>query len=169
MTRSIIFLVAAIAGLATGCAASHTARPTGSVNDQGLVALRSFAGCVRAHGLPSFPDPVLSRSGVPQFPENAPSVTGGALTACREVAARIPPQYTETAPVSASDFQKLRVLARCVRAHGVPDWPDPNSLGQFPIPSRIETGGKTLFIPAVHACARLNPDPNGGIHVVRAR
>ena len=92
-----------------------------------------------------------------------------AQQACQGIAARIPPGYTTTTPVSSADFQKLLQLARCIRGHGIPDWPDPNPLGEFPINARIESGGKRLFVPAVHACARLTPTPGGGIHAVRAR
>jgi hypothetical protein len=69
--------------------------------------------------------------------------------------------------VSASDFEQLAKFARCIRSHGVPDWPDPNPLGEFPIGTRLQHGGKRLFGQAAHACARLNPNP-GGINVVLA-
>jgi len=131
--------------------------------------LRQLAGCVRAHGLPSFPDPVVRDNGVPVFPDSAPRVPQAAQQACRGIAARIPPSYTATTPVSSSDYQKLLALARCVRAHGVPDWPDPNALGQFPIDARLQHGGKRAFGTQLSACARLNPDPSGGIDVIQAR
>jgi hypothetical protein len=103
------------------------------------------------------------------FPDSAPDVPQTAQQACRTVIAQIPPNYTATTAVSSSDFQKLLRLARCIRSHGIPDWPDPNALGEFPINTQIQQGGKPLFEPAVHACARLNPNPSGGINVVRAR
>jgi hypothetical protein len=162
----------AVAGLALGaCGGSHRlAATTGRSTDQrALVVLRQLARCVRGHGLPSFPDPVVGRNGVPVFPDSAPRVPPATQHACRTVAARIPPDYTSTTAVSSGDFHELLAFARCVRAHGIPDWPDPNALGEFPIDTHIEQGGKRLFVPAVHACARLNPDPSGGIHVVRAR
>jgi hypothetical protein len=160
--------------LLTGCGgASHTAggggSTQGSSNRQALVALRQYARCVRAHGLPGFPDPVVQSNGHPVFPDSAPRIPQAIQQACRAVAARIPPDYTATTAVSSSDFQKLLHLARCIRAHGIPDWPDPNPLGEFPIDTHIQQGGKRLFVPAVHACARLDPNPSGGINVVQAR
>jgi hypothetical protein len=89
--------------------------------------------------------------------------------ACRAIANRIPADYTETTAVSATDYHKLLALARCIRAHGIPDWPDPNALGEFPIDVRIQLGGKRYFSPAIHACARLEPDPSEGVNIVRAR
>ena len=119
--------------------------------------------------MPSFPDPQIGTDGVPRLPDSAPDVPEGPRTACRSAADRIPADYTETTPVSSSDFQKLLAFARCIRAHGIPEWPDPNALGEFPIDRQIQQGGKRLFAPVADACARLNPEPDGGIHVVRPR
>jgi hypothetical protein len=148
-----------------GCGAATVTSP----NQRATGALRALAACVRTHGVPGFPDPVLRDDGVPVFPDSAPGVPPATQRACATVAARVPPEYMETRPVSATDLRRLLVFARCVRAHGIPDWPDPNALGEFPIGPRIERGGKHLFVPAARACARDNPDPSGGIHVVQAR
>lgn len=166
--------VAAAAGLLLAACggATHAAGSPGthgSTNQRALVVLRQLAVCVRTHGLPGFPDPVVRNDGVPVFPDSAPRVPEAAQQACSAIANRIPPDYTETTAVSASDYQKLLALGRCIRAHGIPDWPDPNPLGEFPIDARIQHGGKRLFVPAIHACARLNPNPSGGINVVQAR
>jgi hypothetical protein len=160
------------ASLLAGCGGgSNGATPNAAppLQRQATVALRDLARCVRAHGLPGFPDPEVGSDGVARFPDSAPRVPLAARQACQAAAARIPPGYTTTTPVSSGDFQKLLQLARCIRSHGIPDWPDPNPLGEFPINARIESGGKRLFVPAVHACARLNPNPGGGIHAVRAQ
>jgi hypothetical protein len=160
----------ALAALVAACGSSNSSSGAGggSLDQRSAVALRELASCIRAHGLPDFPDPQIGSDGVPRFPDSAPDVPAATQRACRTVASRIPPDYTATTAVSSSDFEKLRVLARCIRSHGVPDWPDPNSLGEFPIDTRIQQGGKRLLSAALHWCARLNPDPNGGIHVVRA-
>jgi hypothetical protein len=161
---------ASAAFLLAGCGSSHATSAGGgpSVNRRATAVLRELASCVRAHGLSDFPDPRVGSDGVPRFPDSAPRVPVATQQACRAIAAQIPPQYTSTTAVSSSDYQKLLQLARCIRTHGIADWPDPNALGEFPINTRIELGGKHLFVPAVHACARLNPNPSGGINVVRA-
>jgi len=162
----------AAASLLAGCGSGSSGSLGGgsrSSDRTALVVLRDLARCVRAHGIPSFPDPQVGSDGVPRYPDSAPRVPTATRQACRTIAARIPPDYTSTAAVSPGDFQKLLQLARCIRTHGIPDWPDPNALGEFPINARIQQGGKRLFVPAVHACARLNPNPSGGVNVVRAR
>jgi hypothetical protein len=122
---------------------------------------------VRAHGVPGFPDPIVGRNGVATFPDSAPRVPDAAQRACRSIVARIPPDYTTTQPVSAGDFHELLLFARCVRAHGVPDWPDPNALGEFPLDARLLADGKRLFIGPVRTCERSHPLP-GGFHAVQA-
>jgi len=168
----LIAAAAAVAVFTAGCGAAAklaTRAPHGSANQRALVVLRELARCVRANGLPAFPDPIVQDNGVPKFPDSAPRVPAAAQTACRSIAARMPADYTATAPVTASDFQKLLRLARCIRAHGVADWPDPNPLGQFPIDRRLQQNGKRIMLPALHACARLNPTPSGGLDLVQAQ
>jgi hypothetical protein len=153
-----------------GCgASSSTSSAGGSVNQRATVVLRALARCLRSRGLPTFPDPQVGSDGVPRFPDSAPRVPPGTQQACRSIATQLPASYTSTTAVSHTDYLKLLQLARCIRAHGIPDWPDPNPLGEFPINTRIQHGGKRLFIPVLHACARLNPNPSGGINVVQAR
>ena len=165
-TRSVV-TVACCGALLTGCGGA-TRSGGSTVDQQALVVLRELARCVRANGIPTFPDPQIGSDGVPSYPDTAPRVPVSAQQACRRIAARIPPDYTSTTAVSSDDYTKLLRFARCIRAHGIPDWPDPNPLGEFPVNAHIiERGGKRLLIPAAHACARLNPNPDGGIHVVR--
>lgn len=173
--RTIVLIVIAVgvtafAGLelALGTSSSPPSSSSTNPNQRADQIMVRFARCVRAHGLPGFPGPTIGPNGVPQFPDSAPRVPPPAQTACQSIVNELPTQYTSTQPVSNSDLQKLVAFAHCMRRL-IPDWPDPNALGEFPIDSRIEQGGKQLFVPAAHTCARLNPDPSGGIHVVRAR
>jgi hypothetical protein len=162
--------IAALAVTGGGSSPTSAAARSASADQRAAIALRNLARCVRAHGLPNFPDPLVRSDGVPQFPDSAPRVPTATQQACRAVAGRIPPEYTVTTatPVSDAEFQRLLGLARCIRAHGVSDWPDPNALGQFPIDVRIQEGGKQVVLPALEACARLNPNPRGGLNVVRS-
>jgi hypothetical protein len=167
----LLALAALAVPLLAGCGgASRAPAPPSSAAGElpALAVLRELARCIRAHGLPDFPDPQLGSDGVSRFPDSAPRVPDATQQACRAIAAQIRPDYTSTSAVSSGDVEKLMALARCVRAHGIPDWPDPNALGQFPIDTHTQQGGKRLLEPALRACARLNPNPNGGVDVVRA-
>jgi hypothetical protein len=156
--------VVAAGWLLAGCGGAHADRSA----EHAAVAMRQVSRCIRAHGVPAFPDPVVGRDGVPRLPDSAPHVPPATQRACAAVERRVPAQYTSTQPVSRADFEALLGLARCMRGHGVPDWPDPNALGEFPLDARILAGGKPLMLRALQPCARAHPIPGGEIHVVRA-
>ncbi len=51
-------------------------------------------------------------------------------------------------------------FARCVRSHGVPDFPDPDSSGQIPKEAAVRAlrrVGESRAKAATYACANLNP------------
>jgi hypothetical protein len=54
----------------------------------------------------------------------------------------------------SSDHQKLVAFAKCMRSHGVPDWPDPLPGGGFP---RESGGNSPQSDPAMKACQHLLP------------
>jgi hypothetical protein len=60
-------------------------------------------------------------------------------------------------PSSAEHRQLLR-FAACIRANGIPAWPDPNTDGQFILPPRIQADAKSLLLTALRACHHLNPN-----------
>jgi hypothetical protein len=54
----------------------------------------------------------------------------------------------------SSDYQKDLAFAHCMRAHGVPDWPDPLPDGGFPVGN---AGNSPQADSAMHACQYLLP------------
>jgi hypothetical protein len=86
--------------------------------------LLQLARCIRAHGVPSFPDP--SPAGGLTVPNDidpqSPAFTS-AQRACRKFLPGGPGQG------QSSESRKLQLLAmaRCMRAHGVPNFADPVS------------------------------------------
>jgi hypothetical protein len=106
-----------------------SARTGGSTSPDAQTA--AIVACYRAHGDPGFPDPVYDPSdGRWHFaisPGTAPLST---QRACRHLF----PSGNATPPVPQAQFQQLVRLARCLRQHGLPSWPDPNPEGQFPLP-----------------------------------
>jgi hypothetical protein len=60
-----------------------------------------------------------------------------------------------------TNTQKALAYSRCMRSHGVPSFPDPNSSGAFPKVSPQQLGvSSTLFLAAQNHCRYLLP--NGG-------
>lgn len=139
----------AVAVLIAGCGGSSSS--TGSVAhiDSTTTSKRSatstpkpnlaeFAQCMRAHGVPNFPDPnsagqleITQGSGVnPSSP--------GFQTASNDCKSLSPARTVSPAQSSQTLEGALRV-AHCFRENGVPDFPDPKSVA----------GGVTIGGPGV--------------------
>lgn len=92
----------------------------------------AYSGCMRSHGVPTFPDP--DSSGLPKAQvvnarKDNPSRFDAANTTCRHL---LPSGGTsgfngETPAQIAQDWNDFREFARCMRSHGVPNWPDPTN------------------------------------------
>jgi hypothetical protein len=105
-----------------------TGAPGSSGNSTTQTELLQLAQCMRAHGVPTFPDPsategtlgaMVSAAGIDL---QSPTVQA-ALAACK--------QYTPTQSVTptqsaAQNAQQLQ-FAQCMRSHGVPKYPDPSA------------------------------------------
>jgi hypothetical protein len=127
-------LLAASLGLAA--CGSSTPNARGSTSAQGDPAnagkALAFARCMRSHGVSNFPDPTGGKFGLQvQATPNSTRVNGvevngpafqSALKACRSY---LPngghPSAAQTAKVKAQAL----AMARCMRSHGVPNFPDP--------------------------------------------
>jgi hypothetical protein len=99
----------------------------------------TFSVCMRAHGVPDFPDPR------PIMPSDLPGgvtqrAPGGGFTAnpnspayltasadCRPLAMATPVTQAAASQMMASQLK----FAMCMRANGVPDYPDPTSTGEI--------------------------------------
>lgn len=136
-------------------------------DDQILAIGREAAQCIREHGVPNFPDPVVSAGQltVPGFDEGAaPPGADAAVAACRSIVERLPPSALgegEDRP-GPEDVTQLIKFAQCIREHGIPDWPDPKADGSFPIiGTPLEREGKSPRMQrATEACQQYW---NGGI------
>jgi len=90
----------------------------------------AFARCMRANGVPNFPDPapgrgfLFSASGLNL---GAPAVKAAQAKCRRLLPAGGPPvPGTQTHP-TAQTLEKLTRIATCMREHGVPQFPDPRT------------------------------------------
>jgi hypothetical protein len=109
-------------------AGSGASTAGGSITSQTL----AYSRCMRVHGVPTFPDPDsngLPKTQVVSARQADPSRFDSANTACRHL---VPSGGTnggngETPAQIAQDWTDLRRFARCMRSHGVPNWPDPTS------------------------------------------
>jgi hypothetical protein len=88
-------------------------------------AMIAFAKCMRSNGVPSFPDPNGS-GGFPVrrgFDPQSPAVSA-ARAKCGQL---LPPGPDYGPPPSRQTLAKFLKIARCMREHGVSDFPDPRT------------------------------------------
>ena len=113
---------------ATSTTSSTGGSPTRSASTtRDLVA---YSGCMRSHGVQNFPDPKpgggfdLTGTGINRF---SPQVES-AQKACASVA---PAGFQKTPAQIRQHIKVLMAVAKCMRANGVPYFPDPNSQGSI--------------------------------------
>ncbi|GII30333.1 hypothetical protein [Planotetraspora mira] len=132
-----------LAPVLAACAATSTPGATASPSPGAsavLAVYRELATCLRQHGVPNFPDPVVDAQGNVQEVSSM-QIPASAKNACASIAARLPAEGRERT-YTAAEMAKLRQLAQCFRDHGIADWPDPNARGEFPLPKRLLDLGK---------------------------
>ena len=124
----------------------------------------AYAQCIRAHGVPDYPDPnsqgqFVIPNGASAPPSVSPAVASAANEACQKLLppSMAGPQSTQGARASS---QELR-WAECMRSHGEPDFPDPAANGSFTLPSGMDAESPQ-FQKAANACQSLRPSNPGG-------
>jgi hypothetical protein len=123
----------ALTGCVGGGSASGdptTASPVASAN-----SLLDLARCMRANGYPNFPDPIQDEAGAWTFPDFEENYK--APTACAALGRDHKIAENEANQLSAEDMTKRRQYSSCMRRNGVPDFPDPDDDGNFPLSDRL--------------------------------
>jgi hypothetical protein len=125
VSRFAIIAIAALTPLAPACGAS----PGGGVAQLGSTTTTTqnvalgFSRCMRAHGVPNFPDPD-SQGNVPPFQVSVSKQTFAAADgACKHLLAS-----GGGGAGTLGDRQKIGFalkVASCMRSHGFPTYPDP--------------------------------------------
>jgi hypothetical protein len=111
---TLTLLAACSGGSAVPGVASASSSPSPSRQTGGLV----FAVCMRSHGLPGFPDPGGD------VPPGLPPKGSLQFQAAQRACASLLPQGQGSQP-SAADKERFLQFSACVRAHGIPNYPDP--------------------------------------------
>ncbi len=116
----------------------------------------AFARCMRASGVPNFPDPqpgggfLFSVTGLDR---SSPAFRAAQIKCRRLLPSGGPPVPGSTTHPSARTLAKLVGIAQCMRRHGVPDFPDPRTsvpLNPFPSGEGVITDydGAILLFPS---------------------
>jgi hypothetical protein len=155
-------LICGLGALAAGCGSKSPSTTTGQAAQGGsnpdVTAAYAYARCMRTHGVPSFADPkvhISGNHGSVAFAVN-PSETGSpkfktAQKACNSIL----PAPGSTQPEDQAHKQVLLAFARCLRAHGLQDFPDPDVQGNLRLQTVIAAGidiHSQAFLHATQAC-----------------
>jgi hypothetical protein len=160
----VIAVMAAAALLGAACSGNPSSTPSdgsltagGSANSSSAVA---YSRCVRAHGVPDFPDPdsngqIPKEAAMRSFREVSDSRAKAATYAC----ANLNPAGRASPALTAQEQQDYLRAAACMRSHGFTNFPDPTFPGghvSLAIPSSIDTTSRQ-FTRAAQTCTKLIP------------
>jgi len=160
-SRASSSLLIAAAAVAAGCGGSHRAATAPSAQSP-AAAWHQVVLCARAHGMPGLQDPRIDANGKAIFP-NGLNIPAQTRRACQQLVDRLVPNAQNAAPTPAQLAGLLR-FARCMRSHGISDWPDPRPDGSFVPDARIANSLKSVFRSQLMTCERFNPDPHGRVY-----
>jgi hypothetical protein len=122
-------LLAALACLALMAAACSSPASPGTGAGPARHSKLAYSQCMRAHGITDFPDPnaqgEIDLNGGPN--PSSPQFKA-ANNACKSL---LPPRHTLTPAQQAAVRAQALKYARCMRAHGISDFPDPDSHGNI--------------------------------------
>lgn len=155
-------------GTTAPAATATTAAPSGGTGNsaKASAAAVKFASCVRAHGVPAFPDSAvnISPNGAVEFHTSGSGVSmsspqmKSAMTACQHL---IPHSNAGASAPSNGSTNQLVKYAQCMRSNGVPNFPEPNSSGRITVTQG--TGNNSVdpsspqYQSAAKACKSLEP------------
>jgi hypothetical protein len=165
MALVAVTAVAVVSGCGPGGPGGAPAAQPGMHSEAAV--LHEFVACVRAHGVPDFPDGSIDSRGIVSFPDSAPRIPDSVPSACQVFFSRLPPRPAGSPPVPQQLLAELLSFARCMRSHGVRDWPDPAPNGTFFLDSRLIAAGKQGPSRQVRVCAEANPGVSGHLSIGR--
>jgi hypothetical protein len=118
---------------------------------------RAYAQCIRDNGVPDFPDPDADGQlrGPAHEQESDPKFRA-AQEKCRNLAPGGEHQRSDPATV-----EQMRAFSQCMRANGLPDFPDPDADGRLRGAGHEQQDNPT-FRAAMETCRQKLP--GGGDH-----
>ena len=171
IAAALVLLAAACSGSPSSSGSGGSPAAGGSVTSPSAVA---YSHCVRGHGVPRYPDPT-SNGQLPKTDAQRLGVSSSELqaaqTACQHLLPAGSLQQQEHQCMQNSDCPSALVqqmlnadlkLARCMRSHGVPNFPDPTNGGASGPVFNITKAGISdaashtgQFIAKLNECGRL--------------
>jgi hypothetical protein len=150
-----------VAGCSGGSPSPTAATAGTQPGSSPLAQAVAYSQCMRSHGVPTFPDPVQTPDGgygyrTNGIDPNSPAFRG-AIQACKG----LPSPWNSTGQqLSSAQQQAWLNWATCIRAHGLPNFPDPTFSGSEVHDSGVGTNSPQLQ-SAMEACKSQRPSVGG--------
>jgi hypothetical protein len=177
---SAVALIATPLVLLAGCGGSPstTSANTPLAGDStGPPSAVAYSACMRAHGVPNYPDPDSSGQ-LPKTDAQRLGVSTSRYQSAQRACQHVLPsgvsiqqqehQCMENSNCSPAMVQQMLAadqrLARCMRSHGVPNFPDPTTDSHGPVFNITAAGisdaasHSRQFLAALNECGRLVRD-----------
>jgi hypothetical protein len=167
--RLRVAAITAMGLLAAACTSGGSPSAEGSGGSpsagasSGSTSAVAFSVCMRSHGVPNFPDPD-SNGRIPKETLQQLGVSSSQYQAATQACAHLLPGGGSGGRTQAEVQQwwngMLR-FARCMRSHGVSNFPDPTPYPPYPNEPTFEMPASLLPTPHIvstmHECQRLVP------------
>jgi hypothetical protein len=140
-----------------GCGSSGKSSSASGSNATGL----EFSSCMRSHGVSNFPDP--SPGGGFQIGPIGINQQSPAFRSAQQSCEKLLGGGGTPQPFSESEKLSIIATSKCMRAHGVPDYPDPTLSATMPrvvlsLPATVNPQSPA-FLKAAKACKGVGAGP----------
>jgi len=129
-----------VAGLkSTSTTAGQASGQTAINQGDFLAKMLAYTNCMRGHGIPDFPDPTPGPNGqgggfsISAGPGSDLDPTSPRFEAANRACQPLLPYGGSLPAPTPQQLAEEMKFAACIREHGFPTWPDPNSKGVFVI------------------------------------
>jgi len=144
----------AAAGVATAGGVTPSASASAAAGDEERG--RAFAHCMREHGV-EIPDPQPGSKVGMELDKLDKVKVLGAVDACRDLM----PGGGKDVKLNPDQLERQRAMAECMRANGVPDFPDPDPDGGAAVREYILDKHDDDVLAALETCRDVVPTPSG--------
>ena len=154
-------LAASACGVLTGGSVTQLSTSSGT-NGPRSRDPQTYSACMRSHGVPNFPDPGGTgqiRLDPRKLAESGIDVDSPRFKRAARACLRLQPKgarATARQPTAGQQQAMLR-FARCMRSHGVPNFPDPQPGGALDLAQKVAAPNSPQFKATEHTCRNFVP------------
>jgi hypothetical protein len=129
-----------------------------SSTNSGSSSTLAFSNCMRTHGVPTFPDlsghGMLIQGTAQTLTVNGVAVNAPAFQTARAQCQKYLPSQQPSPAQAAQQRQRGLRFAKCMRSHGVPNFPDPKVISSHAGNQEVYLPGINMQSPAFQTAAK---------------